>query len=126
MHVGRCQGDVAQRRRPESAHVVVNACEVEEPRVVLGIAARVVDVVQPIVVEADRLDDRADVRAAVGEIEAAVTMKALEPLREEQFHAANGWRRKRLRIAGQETVVGRVEGHDAAHEAGQRADGVQD
>ena len=89
VHIGGRDGDIAQRRRLESAHVAHQSGHVEEPRVVRRVRAGTVDVIEPGIMEAHPFDVGVRVRRAVREIEPAVAMEALETLRKEQLHAAN-------------------------------------
>ena len=126
MHVRSCHRDISERRRPKLAHIASLAGDVDQARIVRRVGARVAEVVQPRVVVAEALYPRIAVRRAVGEIKAAVAMKALEAFREEQHFAPLGRLADRRPVAGEISIVRRTKADDAACERADRPDHVDD
>src|SRR5690606_11027965 len=58
-------------------------------------------------------------------VESTMAMEALQPLGKEQIHSADLFRLERSLIATKPAIVGRIEGHDRAHEARECADDVE-
>src|SRR5690606_345908 len=83
--IRRCQRDVSQGGASEATHVASIARDFGEAAIVRRIGATAIEVVEAGVVEGDNSVEKPVVRARVGEVRAAVTMKAFEFFAEEEL-----------------------------------------
>ena len=121
VHVGRRDGDVAERRRLELADVFRLPGDLVDPGIRRRIRQRAGEVVQTGVVKLDVSFAAPFEVHASGHREPAMTAEARQRLAEEQRFAAAGGRGDGGVVAlGVIAIVGRSRGNDRALERGQR------